>query len=67
MKKIYSVLRIMLWSFILFKWYDYKTHPDLYVMQSAPWYLSIEISAVFTIIVVILIFTIMRIIRKRHL
>lgn len=72
MKKLYSILRIVLWSFIgvfignsLFKWYDYKTCPDLYAMQSAPWYLSIEISAVFTIIVVIVILTIMWIIRKK--
>ncbi len=74
MKKIYSVLRIALWSFIgvfigssLYNWYDYKTHPDLYAMQSAPWYLSIEISAIFTIIVVIVIFTIMWIIKKKYL
>ncbi len=72
MKKFYSILRILLWSFIgvfigssLFKWYDYKAHPDLYAMQSAPWYLSIEISAVFTIIVVIVILTVMWIIRKK--
>lgn len=72
MKKLYFLLRIMLWSFIgvfigssLFKWYDYKTHPGLYAMQSAPWYLSIEISAIFTVIVVIVILIIMWMIRKK--
>lgn len=71
MKKLYIILRIVLWSFAgvfigssLFKWHDYKTHPDLYAMQSAPWYLSIEINAIFTIIVVIVILTVMWIIRK---
>ena len=72
MRKLYSILRIALWSFIgvfigssLFKWYDYKAHSDLYAVQSAPWYLSIEISAVFTIMVVIVILTVMRIIKKK--
>ncbi len=73
MKKLYSILRIVLWSFIgvfigssFYKWYDYKVHPDLYAMQSAPWYLSIEINAVFTILVVIVILIIMRAVRKRY-
>lgn len=68
-----KILRIMLWSFIgvfigssLFKWYDYKMHPGLYAMQSAPWYLSIEINAIFTVIVVIVILIIMWMIRKKY-
>lgn len=72
MKKLYSILKIVLWSFIgvfigssLFKWCDYKVHPDLYAMQSAPWYLSIEVSAVFTIIVMVIILTVMWIIREK--
>lgn len=73
MKKLYNILKIILWSFIgvfigssLYKWYDYKVHPDLYAMQSAPWYLSIQISAVFTIVVVIVILIVMWIIRKKR-
>lgn len=72
MKKLYIILRIMLWSFVgvfigssFFEWYNYKTHPELYVMRSAPWYLNIEIGAIFTIIVVIVILTVMWIIRKK--
>lgn len=72
MKKLYNVLKIMLWSFIgifigssLYKWYDYKNHPDLYAMQSAPWYLSIEISAIFTLAVVSVILIIMWIIKRK--
>lgn len=74
MKKLYSILKIVLWSFIgvfigksLFTWYDYKAHPDLYAVQSVPWYLSIEINAVFTITVVIVILTVMWMIRKKFL
>lgn len=31
----------------LWKWLDYRAHPDLYAMNSAPWYISLEIGAVF--------------------
>lgn len=73
MKKFYNILRIVMWSVIgvfigssLYKWLDYKAHPGLYAMQSAPWYLSIKINAVFTAVVVIVLLIIMRIIRKKQ-
>lgn len=72
MKKFYNLLRIILWSVIgvfiggsLYKWHDYKVHPGLYAMQSAPWYLSIEINAIFTAVVVTVIIILMWIIRKK--
>lgn len=62
MKKLYIVLKIVLWCYIggfigssLYKCYDYKAHPGLYAMQSAPWYLSIEINAIFTLTVVVVV------------
>lgn len=71
MKKLYRILNIMLWSFIsvfvgssIYKFYNYKSTPDIYAMQSAPWYLSIEIQAFLTAIIVVVIFVIMRIIKK---
>lgn len=73
MKKLYNILKIMLWCFIgvffgssFFTWYDYKTHPEIYAAQSAPWYLGIKINAIFTLIVVIVILTVMWIIRKKR-
>ncbi len=73
MKKLYSILRIVLWSFIgvfigssLYKLYDYKVHPDLYAMQSAPWYLSIGINAIFTIVAACVIIIIMWVIRRKY-
>lgn len=58
MKTLRNVLWIILWSFIgvfigssIYRYYDYKANPGLYEMQSAPWYLSIEVSAVFTAVV----------------
>lgn len=72
MRKIYSVLKIMLWSFIgvfvgssIYKYYDYTSYPDLYAVQSAPWYLSIEINAIFTAIIVVVILLIMWFVRKK--
>lgn len=72
MKKLYLILKIILCSSIgtfigssIYKYYDYKKYTDLYEMQSAPWYLSIEVNAIFTIIVVVLLFAAMRIIRKK--
>jgi hypothetical protein len=62
----------MLWCFVgtfigtsLYKWYDYKKYPDLYVMQSAPWYLSIEINAIFTLAIVVAILIVMCVVKKK--
>jgi len=59
MKKLYDILRIVQWGFTgtfigksIYQYYDYKAHPALYAMRSAPWYLSIEIHAIFTLIIV---------------
>ena len=38
----------------VFKYLDYKKNPDLYVMQSAPWYLSIQITGIALIIVLLI-------------
>lgn len=32
--------------------YDYKAHPGLYAMQSAPWYTSIQMYGIFCAVVV---------------
>lgn len=72
MKQLYYFLKIVLWCFIgvfmgssIYQFYDYRTYPDLYAMQSAPWYLSIEIRGIFTAVIVIVIFIIMRIVKKK--
>ena len=56
MKKLYTILNAAFWCFIgvflgvsLYTCWDYRAHPGLYALQSAPWYLSIQIHAVFTI------------------
>ncbi len=59
MKKLYDMLRSFQWGLIgvfigksIYQFFDYKAHPAFYAVQSAPWYLGIEIHAIFTIIVV---------------
>ena len=52
MKKLYGILKAALGCFLgVFLGWDYRAHPGLYALQSAPWYLSIQIHAVFTIVV----------------
>ena len=58
MKKLYTILNAAFWCFIgvflgvsLYTCWDYRAHPGLYALQSAPWYLSIQIHAVFTVVV----------------
>ena len=72
MRKIYNNLNILLWVFIgvfigssIDKYYDYKTHINLYAMTSAPWYLSIQINAIFTLIIEVVILLSMWIIKKK--
>ncbi len=57
MKRLYQLSRISLWSVLgifagtsLYTCYDYWAHPELYAMQSAPWYLSIQINAILSIL-----------------
>lgn len=56
---------------ILAKYLDYKKHPDLYAMQSAPWYYSIlftmMLTAVMVTLTVIAYFIVGHIIKKRNL
>lgn len=72
MKKLYNILWITVWSFIGvfigysgYGYYDYKKHPDLYAMRSAPWYLEIEILGIFIAIVVTVLLIIMWVIKKK--
>lgn len=71
MKKLYYILKLALWAVIggfigssVYRYYDYKTHPNLYAVQSAPWYLSIQISAVFAALIVTVILIGMWVIRR---
>ena len=52
MKKLYGILKAALGCFLgvflgmtTYTCWDYRAHPGLYALQSAPWYLSIQIHA----------------------
>lgn len=71
MKKINQILNIIMGAFVgvfighsVYKFWDYRTHPDLYAMQSAPWHTSILIYGIFTIIVLLVILILKLIIKK---
>ena len=72
MKKVNSILNIIIGSSVgvsighgMYVFWDYKTHPDLYAMQSAPWYTSILVYGLFTIVVLIAVIMAKIIIRRR--
>ena len=56
-KKINQILNIIMGTFIgvfigsgLYKYWHFRKYPDLYVIQSAPWYISILINGLFTLV-----------------
>ena len=63
MKRLNQILDILIGCFIgaflgsgVSRFLDFKSHPDLYAIQSAPWYASIiSQGIIITIIVIILI------------
>ena len=72
MKKAYQYLKIAVGSVIgifigtsIYSCIDYSIHKDLYMLTSAPWYLSIQVNALFTIIIVTLLLVIMYILKKK--
>lgn len=69
--KLNSILNIIIGSVIgiflgygIYTLWDYKTHPGLYAMQSAPWYTGILFYGIFAAVVILLSFLLKRILRK---
>ena len=59
MKKLSHFLTVTSGAFIgaffgtgIYRIYDYQTNPNLYALQSVPWYSSILVNGVFTLIIV---------------
>ena len=55
MKKLDRVMAVIMsltgayfLGFVIWQVYDQSAHPEKYLVQSAPWYLSIEINALIT-------------------
>lgn len=72
LKKVNSFLNIIIGAFIgvfighgIYVFWDYKTHPEIYVFYSAPWYTSILVYGVITVVVVFIATVIKLFIKKR--
>ncbi len=71
-KRLYDFLHILLCSCVgvflgssFFTFWHYRTYPELYAMQSAPWYLSIQTQAVFLAATVVIVLLLRWAIRRR--
>lgn len=61
LKRLYQILNTIIGAFIgafighsIYKFWDFKSHPDLYAMQSAPWYTSILLWAIVTAVIIVI-------------
>lgn len=73
MKRLNTFLNTIIGSFIgvfighvLWKIWDFKTSPELYAMQSAPWYTSILLYGVVTSVLVLVCVVIKVIIKHKQ-
>ncbi len=73
MKKLSTLLYILMGSIFgvflgssLFRWVHFLKHPQLYVVQSAPWYTSILVNAVFTGILLLILASVLYFIKKKR-
>ena len=77
MKRLDYILNTIIGAFVgaflghgLWRYLDYCRHPDLYAMQSAPWYTSILFYGVFTaglVLVAVVLKLVLRQMRQRKI
>lgn len=72
LNKINSFLNTLMGSCIgvfighsIYSFWDFKTHPGLYAMCSAPWYTGIWVYGIFTLLVLISVTVVKLIIRNK--
>lgn len=72
LKRVNQILNTIIGAFIgvfighgIYIFWDFNSHPDLYAMQSAPWYTSIVLYGVMMVIVVAIAVVIKLIIKKK--
>lgn len=72
MKRLNQILNVIIGVFVgvfigygIYKFWDFNSHPDLYSMQSAPWYTDIILQGIITVIVVVIASVIKLIIKKK--
>ena len=72
LKKLDQILNIIIGSSLgvfighgIYVFWEYKTHPGLYAMRSAPWYTSIVVYGIATLIVLAVAIIAKLIVRKK--
>ena len=72
MKKLYQILMTAILCVVgvfagtsVYQYLDYRQRSDLYALTAAPWYTSIQIGAVFTVVVVLILLLAMRIVKRK--
>ena len=72
LKKLNWILNIIIGAFVgvfigrgIYVFWDFKVHPDLYAMQSAPWYTSILLYGIVTAVVLVIAIIVKLIIRQK--
>lgn len=73
MKKLYQILRTAILCVVgvffgtsIYQYIDYRQRSDLYAFTLAPpWYTSIQIGTVFTVVVVLILLLAMRIVKRK--
>lgn len=72
MKQLYQTLKIFLGCSIgvflgscIYQYYHFRTHPALYAMHSAPWYVRLEVQGLYTVVLAVILLSAMRCIRQK--
>ena len=73
MKKLNTTVNTTIGAFLgafigygIYVVWNFKTRPELYAMQSAPWYTSILVYGAFTIVVLLICFVIKAISKRKQ-
>jgi len=73
MKRLETLLRIFLGCWIgaflgdaVWRWHDYRAHPEFYAAQSAPWYTAVQVNALITLAVAAVIVVTLRLLRRKN-
>lgn len=72
MKRLYATLKLFLGCSIgvflgryIYLYFDFKARPDLYAMQSALWYVDLEIQGIVTAVLAAVLLAVMWLVRKK--
>ena len=72
MKRLYATLKLFLGCSIgvflgrcIYLYFDFKAHPDLYAMQSAPWYQPLKVQGLVTAGIAVIVLAAMWLVRKK--